>query len=144
MIDPARLGLNTLKPPVHVEQVVADRKNYSPQDGLRLPPRTRDLEIDYTALSFVAPQKVRFRYQLEGRDDDWQDAQGRRQVFYSDLAPGSWGLLARRGAVWTAQSYYSSFVSILQPPWWAVGSPMLGRWQRTQQETSTYPITAGG
>ena len=90
MIDPARLGLNTLEPPVHVEQVVADRKKYSPQDGLRLPPRTRDLEIDYTALSFVAPQKVRFRYQMEGRDDDWQDAQGRRQAFYSDLAPGNY------------------------------------------------------
>lgn len=90
MINPARLGLNTLEPPVHVEQVIADRRSYSPKDGLRLPPRTRDLEIDYTALSFVAPQEVRFRYQLEGHDTDWQDPHGRRQAFYTDLAPGTY------------------------------------------------------
>ena len=41
--------------------------------ALRLPPRIRDLEIDYTALSFVAPEKVRFRFKLEGRDRDWKD-----------------------------------------------------------------------
>jgi hypothetical protein len=38
-------------------------------------------------LSFVVPQKVRFRYKLEGRDADWQDPQTRRQAFYSDLRP---------------------------------------------------------
>ena len=68
MIDPGHLSGNALLPPVHVEEVIADRKNYSPGKDLRLPPLMRDLEIDYTALSFVVPQKVRFRYKLEGRD----------------------------------------------------------------------------
>jgi signal transduction histidine kinase len=54
---------------------------------LRLPPLTRDVEIDYTALSLVVPEKVRFRYKLEGRDKDWQEAGNRRQAFYSDLPP---------------------------------------------------------
>jgi hypothetical protein len=49
---------------------------------------TRDLEIDYTALSFVVPQKVRFRYKLEGRDSEWQDPQTRRQAFYNDRRAG--------------------------------------------------------
>ena len=89
-IDPDHLRRNDVPPPVHIEQVVADHKASANAGELRLPPLTRDLEIDYTALSFVAPQKVRFRYQLEGRDDDWQDAQGRRQAFYSDLAPGNY------------------------------------------------------
>ncbi len=53
----------------------------------RLPPLTRDLEIDYTALSLVAPEKNRFKYKLEGHDRDWQDAGNRRQVFYNDLPP---------------------------------------------------------
>ena len=88
MIDPAHLTGNALPPPVHVEQVVADRKNYSPGKDLHLPALTRDLEIDYTALSFVAPQKVRFRYRLEGRDSAWQEPGTRRQAFYSDLRPG--------------------------------------------------------
>jgi len=88
MIDPGHLSGNAMPPPVHVEQVIADRKNYSPNDDLRLPPLTRDLEIDYTALIFVLPQKVRFRYKLEGRDAAWQEPGTRRQAFYSDLRPG--------------------------------------------------------
>jgi signal transduction histidine kinase/ligand-binding sensor domain-containing protein len=88
MIDPDHLTGNALPPPVHVEEVIADRKNYPPNKDLRLPPLTRDLEIDYTALSFVAPQKVRFRYKLEGHDAAWQEPGARRQAFYNDLRPG--------------------------------------------------------
>jgi hypothetical protein len=88
MIDPDRLQKNGKPPPVHIERVVADRREYAPQQDLVLPALTRDLEIDYTALSFAAPQKVRFRYQLEGRDSNWQDPETRRQAFYTDLRPG--------------------------------------------------------
>jgi hypothetical protein len=66
-IDPARLGRNTIAPPVHIEQIIADRKRYAASTVVHLPPLTRDLEIDYVGLSFVAPQKVHFRYRLEGR-----------------------------------------------------------------------------
>ncbi len=90
MIDPAHLEGNALPPPVHIERIVADRESYLPNPNLGLPPHTRDLEIDYTALSFVVPQKVRFRYKLEGRDADWQEAGTRRQAFYSDLRPGKY------------------------------------------------------
>ncbi len=89
-IDPAHLHRNAVPPPVHIEQVIADHKVYENAGELRLPPLTRDLEIDYTALSLAVPQKVRFRYQLEGHDADWQDPQGRRQAFYTDLAPGAY------------------------------------------------------
>jgi signal transduction histidine kinase/ligand-binding sensor domain-containing protein len=90
IIDPHHLYENALPPPVHVEGVIADQKSYSPNDGLRLPPLTRELEIDYTALSFMVPQKVRFRYKLQGHDVDWQEAGTRRQAFYSDLRPGTY------------------------------------------------------
>lgn len=93
-VDPRHLSLNALPPPVHIEQLVADRKTYSTtmtaDEGPRLPPLTRDLQIDYTAVSLVAPEKVRFRYKLEGRDRDWQDVGNRRQAFYNDLGPGSY------------------------------------------------------
>ena len=55
--------------------------------GWRLPPLVRDLEIDYTALSLVAPEKILFRYKLEGLDRDWQDVGNRRQAFYTNLPP---------------------------------------------------------
>jgi signal transduction histidine kinase len=88
MLDPAHLAANVVPPPVHVEEVVADRKSYAPRDDLRLPPLTRDIEIDYTALSFRVPQKVRFRHMLEGHDGTWEEAGTRRQAFYSALRPG--------------------------------------------------------
>jgi signal transduction histidine kinase len=90
VIDPHRLPANTLVPPVVIEQVTADRKAYDAASGLRLPPQVRDLQIDYTGLSFVAPEKNHFRVMLEGRDRDWQDVGTRRQAFYTDLDPGSY------------------------------------------------------
>ena len=87
MIDPGHLQKNVIPPPGHIEEVVADRKSYLPGKDLRLPALTRELEIDYTALSFVVPQKVRFRYKLEGHDAEWQEPGTRRQAFYNDLRP---------------------------------------------------------
>jgi signal transduction histidine kinase len=80
-------------PPVRIEQIIADRKPYdvAPNDnGLRLPSLTRDVQIDYTALSLVAAEKMRFRYQLEGYDRAWQDVATRRQAFYTNLPPGNY------------------------------------------------------
>jgi len=91
IVDPRHLAFNKLPPPVHVEQIVADHKTYdaTPDSNgrVRLPARVRDLQIDYTGLSLAAPEKVLFRYKLEGWDHDWQDVGPRRQAFYSNLPP---------------------------------------------------------
>jgi len=87
-LDPAHLPQNSFPPPVYIEDLMADGERYSIQGSLRIPARSRDLQIDYTALSYVVPQKVQFRYRLEGRDGDWQDPGNRRQAFYTDLPPG--------------------------------------------------------
>jgi PAS domain S-box-containing protein len=91
VIDTLHVPRNELPPPVHVEQIIADRKIYdasSDANGrLRLPPLIRDLEIDYTALSLAAPEKVRFRVKLEGWDRDWKDAGNERKAFYGNLPP---------------------------------------------------------
>ena len=63
VIDPRHLPFNKLPPPVHIEQIIADRKTYEPSSNRRLPPLVRDLEIDYTALSLVAPEKSPFSLQ---------------------------------------------------------------------------------
>jgi len=111
VLDPRHLRSNTAVPPVLIEQVTADRKPYQPSPELRLPALVRDLRIDYTALSLTAPEKVRFRYKLEGRDQDWIDAGNRRQAFYTDLLPKAYrfhviasnndGMWNREGSVWS-------------------------------------------
>jgi signal transduction histidine kinase/ligand-binding sensor domain-containing protein len=97
VIDPSHLPLNKLPPPVQIERVTADRKTYwqnfsdnASSSHPRLPPLVRDLTIDYTALSFVAPEKVRFRYKLEGQDPDWKEVINDRGAHYSNLAPGNY------------------------------------------------------
>jgi signal transduction histidine kinase/ligand-binding sensor domain-containing protein len=89
VVDPRQIPFNKLPPPVHIEKITADRKTYdiARNASLRMPPLLHDLEIDYTALSFVAPEKNRFRYKLEGYDQDWQEAGNRREAFYTNLSP---------------------------------------------------------
>ncbi len=75
-IDPAQISLNKVPPPVQIEQITADAKVYDATNGLRLPPRVHDVTIDFAALSFVAPEKVQYRYRLDGQD---QELENRRQ-----------------------------------------------------------------
>jgi signal transduction histidine kinase len=103
ILDPREIRDNRLAPPVHIEQLTADRKSYDTSSNLRLPPLVRDLQISYTALSLVTPERNRFRVMLEGRDLDWQDVGTRRQVFYNDLPPGTYRfrvIAANNSGVW--------------------------------------------
>ena len=114
LVDPGRLPFNNILPPVHIEQFVADRKTYGAiSDGtLRLPALIRDLRIDYTALSLVAPEKILFRYKLEGRDNDWQEITGRRQAFYNDLPPGNYRfrvMACNNSGLWNESGTYIDF-----------------------------------
>jgi signal transduction histidine kinase len=113
MIDPVHLPVNTIPPPVHVEEATANGQTFAPANGLHFAALTRDVAIRYTALSFVAPQKVRFRYMLEGQDKTWQEAGTRREAFYTNLSPTSYrfrvvacnndGLWNEAGATWSFQ-----------------------------------------
>ena len=89
-VDRSPYSFNKLPPPVHIEQITADGKTYDPIRDLRLPPRIHDLAIDYTALSFVSPEKVRFRFKLEGQDRNWREVVNQREVQYSNLGPGKY------------------------------------------------------
>src|SRR5258708_3694607 len=119
MIDPAHVRRNSVLPPVHIVQVVADRKSYPSRGLVRLPPRTRDLEIDYVGLSFVAPQKVLFRYRLEGRDGAWREPGTRRQAFYTDLRPGTYRfrvIASNNDGVWNEGG--AALEIVIAPAWY--------------------------
>ena len=118
-IDPSRITLNTLPPPVHIEQITADDKTYDATNGMRLPPRAHNLAIDYTALSLVAPEKVRFRYKLEGQNRNWHEVVNDRQVQYTNLAPGTYRfrvLACNNSGVWNEEGATLDFV--IPPAWY--------------------------
>jgi signal transduction histidine kinase/ligand-binding sensor domain-containing protein len=86
-----RIHRNTLPPPVTIWSVTAGERRYPVTSAtLRLPVHTSKLQIEYTAGSLTIPEQVRFRYKLDGADNEWQDAGGRREVFYTNLAPGEY------------------------------------------------------
>jgi signal transduction histidine kinase len=88
MLDPSKI-LEAARPAAaFIESVIVDREVFAPGGNLELHPHPRDLQIHYTSPTFSLPQKVAFRYRLDGYDDDWHDAGTRRQAFYNDLPPG--------------------------------------------------------
>ena len=90
MIDPSRLSQKAQLAKTYLESIIADRRVFEVTKNLKLPPNLRDLQIDYTSPTFTIPQKVKFRYRLDGYDHDWHDAGTRRQAFYTDLPPGNY------------------------------------------------------
>ena len=90
VIDPQKVRTNPQPPPVVIEAALVDRVPVSLQGPLRIPPGKENLEIEYTALSFIHSEQIRFRYKLEGLDSDWVDAGSRRTAYYSHLPPGSY------------------------------------------------------
>jgi PAS domain S-box-containing protein len=136
VIDPRHLPFNQLPPPVHIEQVAADRKTYwqnwsgdASSSRLRLPPLVRDLTIDYTALSLVVPEKVHFRFKLEGQDQDWREVVNDREVQYSNLAPGNYCFrvtASNNSGVWNQTGAFLNFSiapAFYQTNWFRVLCP---------------------
>lgn len=117
-IDPSRTDINKLPPPVHIEQVIADHKPQSEQRGMQLPAGVRDVAIEYTALSLVAPEKVRFRVKLEGQDKDWRELVNIRHVEYTNLPPKHYRfrvIACNNSGVWNEEGAAFDFVI---PPMW--------------------------
>lgn len=111
-IDPTHVPANPLAPVVSIEALHAADRGYPLATGLVLPKLTRNLRFDYTAPSLTLPQRVSFRYRLDGADSDWQDAGARRQAFYTNLGPGDYRFRVRAAnedGVWSAREAVYDF-----------------------------------
>jgi signal transduction histidine kinase len=123
-LDPGRIQLSDVLPPVVIEQVLVDREARQPGAPIVIPPGQRDVEIHYTGLSFTAPEYVRFRYRLNDLDQDWIDAGTRRVAYYSHLPPGRYGfsvMAANRDGVWNTAAVATLGFQVLPPfydTWW--------------------------
>ncbi len=90
VVDPSHLTTNTRVPPVFIEKVEIDQRPVPVDRRAVSPPGTGEVEIQFTALSFLAPDKVRFKYRLEGYDSTWVDAGTRRFAYYASLPSGNY------------------------------------------------------
>jgi diguanylate cyclase (GGDEF)-like protein len=94
VIDPHHLSRNTLPPPVVIEEIFVDNKSIKtffellPRKPVIFPPGTKNFEFHYTGLSFLCPQKVKFRYKLDGYDIEWNNVGNRRTAYYTNIPPG--------------------------------------------------------
>lgn len=102
-IDANHLYRNLLPPPVSITALTVDGKTIKDPRDVVLAKGARSLQIDYAALSLTMPERVRFKYRLEGVDRGWIDPGARRQAFYTNLKPGRYRFLvkaANNDGVW--------------------------------------------
>lgn len=88
MINPRNVPANPLPPPVHIQRVRINGTDFTQRED-SVPPRPGkgELLVEYSAITFISPQKVQYRYRLEGYESEWQEAGNRRSAFYANLKP---------------------------------------------------------
>lgn len=115
-VDPAHMPVNQVPPLVAIEQVSVDDIVLPVQAALEIAPGHKRFAFQYAGLSFVAPQKVQFRYKLDGFDRDWVDAGTRRVAYYTNIPPGRHTfrvMAANNDGVWSQQD--AALMFRLQP-----------------------------
>jgi ligand-binding sensor domain-containing protein len=118
-VDPRALGRKPAPPPVHIESIQVDGRGTGAGPGATFPPGEGAIEIQYTSLSLLSPERARFRYRLEGVDRDWVDAGARRTAFYTKLPPGPYRFevtASNEDGVWNERSDTLAFH--LRPHWY--------------------------
>jgi signal transduction histidine kinase/ligand-binding sensor domain-containing protein len=117
-IAPKKISKNAIPPPVSITSISADGSSHLQLADLRLPARTKNVEINYTALSLSVPERVQFRYKLDGIDREWQDPGARREAYYSRLPPGRYTfhvIASNNDGIWNATG---AMVAFTIPPAW--------------------------
>ncbi len=87
LVEPDRAPRSARPPPVLVESFTVDGRQV-PLEHAVVPPGGKQFAIEYTGLHLLVPSRLRFRYRLEGVEDDWVDAGTRRTAYYTSLPPG--------------------------------------------------------
>jgi PAS domain S-box-containing protein len=128
VIDPRHLPRNLIPPPVTIEAIKADEQLLPATSGMRLPPKTKEVEIEYAGISLTDPGRVQFRHKLEGYDDHWRGPVATRHIRYTNLPPGQYrfqvvasnndGVWNETGASWS----FSMEPAFYQTIWFRLAS----------------------
>jgi len=113
---------NHVAPPVWIEELRVDKQARRAAEGAVFPPGEGDVEIRYSGLSFIAPERVQFRYRLDGFDTEWVEAGARRVAYYTNLPPGRYVFrvhACNSDGVWNETGHALTFR--LQAHWYQTG-----------------------
>ena len=99
VVSPSQIGSSNFIPPVYIESATINKQKQPLNRESRLPLGVGEFQVDYAALSYLNPEKIRFKYKLAGFDTDWEDAGGRRFAYYANLPPGSYRFKVIAGTV---------------------------------------------
>lgn len=119
-IDPRALDQKfpARRRPTQIDAILADDRQLQAVDGVAIPAGTKTLQISYSALELTTPQRLRFRYRLEGFDVGWRNVESSRQAFYTNLPPRSYTFrveAAIDGEDWVNSSTWQF---TLEPKFW--------------------------
>ncbi|HMJ61254.1 MAG TPA: two-component regulator propeller domain-containing protein, partial [Bryobacteraceae bacterium] len=113
IIDPARVAPRPVPLNAILESVVVDNKEWTSDRSFAVPPGAGKLAFRFTAPSFIAPEKIQFRYRLDGFDKDWSQPENHRSAYYTNIPPGEYKfriLASPDGRTWTPSGAEVSFV----------------------------------
>jgi ligand-binding sensor domain-containing protein/signal transduction histidine kinase len=119
VIDPKDIPFNFQPPPVVIERFILDREVIDLHPSVEIAPGRENVEIQYTGLSFIKPEHIRFKYRLRGLDEEWVEAGTRRAAYYSHLPPGEYifnVIAANSDGVWNTEG--AQLRIVVHPPFW--------------------------
>lgn len=117
-VDPGHIPKNEVAPPVVMEAVRVDGKPISKKQLIRLTPGWKRLSLDYAGLSFLVPERVRYRIMLAGYDDGWTET-AERSISYTNLSPGRYTFqvyASNNDGVWSTEP--AELRVLVVTPWW--------------------------
>lgn len=126
IIDPAKIEVNALPPPVIIESAKADSVEIDVAREYDLEAATEKIQFTYTATTLHNGSRIRFRYLLEGFDREWTEAGTRRIAYYTNLPRGrSYRFRVQAcnsDGVWNTigASYAFSIKSFIYETWWFI------------------------
>jgi signal transduction histidine kinase/ligand-binding sensor domain-containing protein len=119
IVDPRKAVANSVPPNVVIEQVASERRGHTVAPSVVLDPSERRLEVRFTATTFMRPEHARFRYKLEGLEDEWAEGGTARAAHYSHLPPGRYVFhvaASNADGVWNEKG--ASLAIRVLPAWW--------------------------
>ena len=122
-IDPAHLPVNSRPPPIQLLRFRVNGRGYPLDQTPKLEPGARNLEFEYTAIDYQAPEQIRYRYRLEGFQIDWTDLTTRQTATFTNIPPGNYRFQVQASnadGIWTPEgiSFLLTLPPALSETWW--------------------------